>query len=256
MAGVAEPRLIIALDVPTQGEALALLDRLDPALCRVKVGKELFTRCGPDLVARIHERGYGVFLDLKYHDIPNTVAGACRAAAELGVWMVNVHALGGQRMLQAAREAIDSAPHGSPPGGGSPHGGLPAGSTRPLLTAVTVLTSMEASDLAGIGIERDPAEFAALLADVAAAAGLDGIVCSAREASALRARHGEELLLVTPGIRPQSSAADDQRRILTPGQALAAGADHLVIGRPVTRAPDPAAVLRTIAREVAAATTH
>jgi len=251
MTGVAEPRLIIALDVPTQREALALLDRLDPALCRVKVGKELFTRCGPDLVARIHKRGYGVFLDLKYHDIPNTVAGACRAAAELGVWMVNVHALGGQRMLQAAREAIDSAPYGSP------HGGSQTGSTRPLLTAVTVLTSMEASDLAGIGIERDPAEFAALLADVAAAAGLDGIVCSAQEASALRARHGHDLLLITPGIRPQSSAADDQRRILTPGQALAAGADHLVIGRPVTRAPDPAAALRTIASEVAAApTTH
>lgn len=228
-------RLIIALDLADPAEVRALMHELDPALCRIKVGKELFTRAGPDVVATIRGAGFDVFLDLKFHDIPNTVASACRAAADLGVWMVNVHAMGGSRMLAAAREALGN------------------GGDRPLLTAVTVLTSMDRTDLDELGWRSEPAELAARLAGLAGAAGCDGVVCSAHEAAALRKARGHDFLLVTPGIRPHAAGADDQRRIMTPAAALAAGADHLVVGRPITQAAEPAHALRALAAEIATA---
>ncbi|ROR35100.1 orotidine-5'-phosphate decarboxylase [Inmirania thermothiophila] len=230
----ADRRIIVALDVAGAEQALALAGRLDPALCRVKVGKELFTRCGPGVVEALQRAGHEVFLDLKFHDIPNTVAGAVRAAAALGVWMVNVHALGGRRMMEAAREAAERA-----------------GGRRPLLTAVTVLTSMEAADLAEVGIGGSPAEAAMRLARLAQASGLDGVVCSPREAASLRRALGAGFLLVTPGVRPAGSGRGDQRRVATPAEAVRAGADHLVVGRPVTQADDPDRALRTIASEIA-----
>lgn len=226
------PGMIVALDFADPAEALALLDHLDPALCRVKIGNELFTRAGPALVERIRARDFDVFLDLKLHDIPNTVAAACRAAADIGVWMINVHALGGRRMLDAAREAVGTA------------------GDRPLVTAVTVLTSLDGDDVAAIGFDIEPAALVARLAGQAAEAGCDGVVCSGHEAAFLRAAHGEGFLLVTPGIRPVGAGADDQRRSVTPRDALGAGANHLVIGRPVTRASDPAAALRALAAEM------
>jgi orotidine-5'-phosphate decarboxylase len=211
---------------------LALVDRLDPALCRLKVGKELFTVAGPDLVRALVARGYEVFLDLKFHDIPNTVAAACRAAAGLGVWMMNVHASGGRRMMQAAREALAELPQ------------------RPLLIGVTVLTSMSAEDLAETGIAAAPADQVMRLASLTQACGLDGVVCSAQEAALLRQRLGEDFRLVTPGIRPAGSEAGDQRRVMTPTQAIAAGASDLVIGRPITAAADPVKVLQSINDEI------
>ncbi len=236
LASESDPiRLIVALDLADPAEVGALVRELDPALCRLKVGKELFTRAGPDVVTMIRDAGFDVFLDLKFHDIPNTVASACRAAADLGVWMVNVHAMGGSRMLAAAREALGD------------------GVDRPLLTAVTVLTSMDRADLDELGWCREPAELAASLARLAGDAGCDGVVCSAREAAALRKERGRDFVLVTPGIRPQAACADDQRRIMTPAAALAAGADHLVVGRPVTRAREPARALRELAEEITAA---
>lgn len=222
-------RIIVALDVAEADAALALADRLSPSDCRLKVGKELFTAAGPELVRALVERGYDVFLDLKFHDIPNTVAGAVRAAAGLGVWMVNVHASGGRRMMEAARNALETA-----------------GDSRPLLTAVTVLTSFERADLVEIGIDRAPAKQVLKLAALASDAGLDGVVCSAQEASMLRASFGEEFLLVTPGIRPARSRSDDQRRVVTPGEAVALGSDYLVIGRPITAEADPAGALAAI----------
>lgn len=230
--GVVEPRLVVALDVPDEPAAMSLLDRLDPALCRIKVGKELFTRTGPALVERIHARGFSVFLDLKFHDIPNTVAAACRAAADLGVWMMNVHALGGRRMLEAASQAL--AREGP----------------RPLLTAVTVLTSLERGDLSEMGIDVEPASLAARLSAISAAAGCDGVVCSAREAARFRSEHGPGFVIVTPGIRLPDSPADDQRRTLTPVQAIEAGASYLVVGRPVIGAEDPGRALREIATAI------
>nr|WP_233356609.1 orotidine-5'-phosphate decarboxylase [Pseudomonas mangrovi] len=224
--------IIVALDFPNQADALALTARLDPAQCRVKVGKELFTRCGPAIVDALQGRGFEVFLDLKFHDIPNTTAMAVKAAAELGVWMVNVHCSGGLRMLQACRETLDAA-----------------GGSRPLLIGVTVLTSMEREDLAGIGLDVEPAQQVLRLAGLAAQAGLDGLVCSAQEAVALKAAQ-PGLQLVTPGIRPAGSAGDDQRRILTPRAALDAGSDYLVIGRPISQAADPAAALQNILGEL------
>ncbi len=220
--------IIVALDFPSRDAALALASWLDPTQCRVKVGKELFTRCGPKVVDKLRSQGFEVFLDLKFHDIPHTTAMAVRAAAELGVWMVNVHCSGGLRMMAACREELDkvSGPH-------------------PLLIGVTVLTSMEQSDLAGIGLDIPPQAQVLRLAGLAAEAGLDGLVCSAQEASLLKAAQ-PQLQLVTPGIRPAGSAADDQKRILTPQQALAAGADYLVIGRPISQALDPAAALAAI----------
>ena len=224
-----EPRTIVALDFADRNTALAFVDRLDPALCRLKVGFELFVVAGPAFVEALHERGFSVFLDLKFHDIPNTVAAACRAAARLGVWMLNVHASGGARMMQAAREALEGEP------------------SRPLLIGVTVLTSMDERDLQGLGIERSPAEQALFLAGLARENGLDGVVCSAQEAAAMRKALGPDFLLVTPGIRPVGSEAGDQRRIVTPEQAFRHGSDYLVVGRPVTRAEDPVSVLRAIA---------
>jgi orotidine-5'-phosphate decarboxylase len=237
---VSEPRIIIALDFPDAAAALALAHRLTPDLCRLKVGKELFTAAGPALIEKLVQRGFGIFLDLKFHDIPNTVAQACKAAAGLGVWMLNVHALGGRVMLEAARAAVGSAPD------------------RPLLIAVTILTSLGVSDLAEVGVAGSPEEAVARLAALTELCGLDGVVCSALEAPRLRHERRPGFLLVTPGIRPvaegsdQRQRGDDQKRVTTPQLALAAGANYLVIGRPVTRAPDPLAALRGIHHEIAA----
>lgn len=228
-----DPRVIVALDYADARSALAFVGRLEPAMCRLKVGKELFTAAGPELVETLVQRGYAVFLDLKYHDIPNTVASACRAAAALGVWMINVHGLGGRAMMQAAREAL--ARERQPP----------------RLVAVTVLTSMTAEDLVELGITGGPMEVVKRLARLAQSCGLDGVVCSAREAALLRHECGADFCLVTPGIRPAPGGQDDQQRVMTPRAAVDNGADYLVIGRPVTHAPDPLAVLREINREIA-----
>jgi len=228
------PRIIVALDYHDAKDALALASRLDPKLCRVKVGKELFTAAGPALIEKLRKPGFGVFLDLKYHDIPNTVAGACRAAAELGVWMINVHALGGRAMMAAAREAVAG------------------GAARPRITAVTLLTSMGAADMAEVGLGGSPQEAVLKLARLAQACGLDGVVCSAQEAATLRRQCGKDFCLVTPGIRPAEAGQDDQNRVATPQQAIAVGADYLVIGRPITRAPDPLAALLSINNDIAA----
>ncbi len=232
----AGPRLIVALDYPDRAGALEMAARLDPARCAVKVGKELFTAAGPAVVEALQARGFRVFLDLKFHDIPNTVAGACRAAAALGVWMLNVHALGGRRMMEAAREAVA---HAAEP---------------PVLLAVTVLTSMGPGDLAEVGLEGPPEAAVLRLARLARASGMDGVVCSPRELSALRTALGPEFRLVTPGVRPAGAARGDQRRTATPAEAVAAGADHLVIGRPVTRSDDPVGILLTIESEIGALT--
>ena len=230
-----DPRVIVALDFPDASSALALVDRLHPAACRLKVGKALFTAAGPVLVERLVNRGFAVFLDLKYHDIPTTVANACRAAAALGVWMVNVHALGGRGMMEAAREALDSE------------------ARPPLLIAVTVLTSLNAADLVALGVAGTPREAAARLAHLAQSCGLDGVVCSAQEAAKLRRELGAGFCLVTPGIRPADAGHHDQQRVMTPRAAIESGADYLVIGRPITLAPDPLAVLEAVSREVATA---
>lgn len=229
---MSEPRVIVALDFPEARPALDLAARVEPALCRLKIGKELFAAAGPQLVEQLAARGFDVFLDLKFHDIPNTVASACRAAANLGAWMVDVHALGGVAMMAAAREAV-------------------AGAARPpLLVAVTVLTSMGPQDLAQIGITLSPERAVSNLAGLARAAGLDGVVCSAREAAVLRRELGPEFLLVTPGIRPAGAERGDQVRIATPADAVRAGASYLVIGRPVTQASDPARALAEINAEI------
>ncbi len=223
-----DPKIIVALDFDDARHAFEFSHRVDPGHCRLKVGKELFTRAGPGLVKSLVADGFDVFLDLKFHDIPNTVRGATRAAAELGVWMLNVHALGGEAMMRAARAGIDDAPQ------------------RPLLIAVTILTSQTGEDLAALGIERPLPELVESLARRALGCGLDGVVCSAQEAPGLRASLGKAALLVTPGIRPDWAVADDQQRVQTPEAALAAGASYLVIGRPITRADDPAAALARI----------
>ncbi|MDY7218857.1 orotidine-5'-phosphate decarboxylase [Denitrificimonas sp. JX-1] len=225
--------IIVALDFPSEAQALALAERLNPKQCRLKVGKELFTRSGPQVVKALHAMGFEVFLDLKFHDIPNTTAMAVKAAAELGVWMVNVHCSGGLKMMHACREVLDL--HEGP---------------KPLLIGVTVLTSMEQKDLAGIGLDISPEEQVLRLAGLAEQAGLDGLVCSAKEAQMLK-RHWPSGQLVTPGIRPVGSMQDDQKRILTPSQALEAGSDYLVIGRPITQAEDPASALNAIFAELA-----
>jgi orotidine-5'-phosphate decarboxylase len=228
-----DPKVIVALDFADAGAALDLARRLDPVQCRVKVGKELFTAAGPALVEQLVARGFSVFLDLKFHDIPNTVASACRTAAKLGVWMLNVHAFGGTAMMEAAREAV------------------PAGPAAPRLIAVTLLTSMSQADLTNIGVLGAPEDVVLRLAALAQTCGLDGVVCSAREAPALRERCGAAFMLVTPGIRPAGAAADDQQRIATPAGAIAGGASYLVVGRPITRAPDPLATLERINQEIA-----
>jgi len=223
---------IIALDYRDVASARALVEQLPVGACRLKVGKELFVRGGPALVESFVADGWEVFLDLKFHDIPNTVAGACRAAADLGVWMVNVHALGGLAMLEAARAAIDQRPH------------------SPLLTAVTVLTSHDAETLAQTGIEGPPEAAVLRLARLAFEADLDGVVCSAWEADAIRQAFGEDFRRVTPGVRPSGRGDDDQRRVVTPQAAMAGGSTDLVIGRPVTQAADPAAALVAIQNEM------
>lgn len=220
--------IIVPLDVPDAEAALALAARLDPKLCRVKVGKELFTAEGPAVVGRLQERGFEVFLDLKFHDIPNTVAGACRSAARLGVWMMNVHASGGEAMMRAAREAV-------------------AGVSRPpLLIGVTVLTSLSDADLAQIGFSGSAEENVVRLARLTRASGLDGVVCSAQEAPAIRAATGGDFTLVTPGIRLRGGDQGDQARVVTPVDALRLGANYLVIGRSITHSADPAATLESI----------
>ncbi len=227
-----DPKIIVALDYSEGDQALALAKRLDPALCRLKVGKELFTAAGPDLVKSLVDAGFGVFLDLKFHDIPNTVASAVKAAARLGVWMVNVHASGGGKMMAAAREALEGA------------------ANRPKLIAVTVLTSMSRGDLAEIGLDVEPRQQVRRLAKLTQDAGLDGVVCSAQEAAMLKGELGRDFLLVTPGIRPADASTDDQSRIMTPAAAIAAGSDYLVIGRPITKAADPLQALRNIHLEL------
>ena len=228
------PRIIVALDFPSDQPALTLVDQLDPAKCRLKVGKELFTRSGPTLVRDLQNRGFDVFLDLKFHDIPNTTSAAVAAAADLGVWMVNVHASGGEKMMTACRDRLESFRK-----------------DRPLLIAVTVLTSMGPEDLAGIGITDSPEAQVSRLATLTRNCGLDGVVCSAQEAPALKAEQGKDFKLVTPGIRPLSADKGDQQRIMTPTDALKAGSDYLVIGRPITQAADPLAALEAIHSEVA-----
>ena len=225
-------RVIVALDAADAGAALALAARLDPGACRVKVGKELFVAAGPAVVEKLHARGFEVFLDLKFHDIPNTVAAACRSAARLGLWMLNVHASGGEAMMRAAREAVD------------------AGARRPLLIAVTVLTSLADADLASVGFTGSAAVNAERLARLAAASGMDGVVCSAEEAPQLRRATGAGFVLVTPGIRMAADARADQSRVATPAEAVRRGADYLVIGRPVTGAADPAAALEAILKSL------
>ncbi len=232
MSDTHDPKIIVALDFPTADQALELVAKLDPQRCRLKVGKELFTRSGPELVRTLVADGYDVFLDLKYHDIPNTVARACAAAADLGVWMVNVHALGGEKMMRAAREALE---------------GL---EKRPLLIAVTILTSMGEDDLPGIGLSGSPADNVRRLAALAQASGLDGVVCSPQEVTMLRGELDSAFALVTPGIRPAGGDKGDQTRIMTPAQALDAGSSYLVIGRPITAAPDPLAALAAIEAEL------
>ncbi len=226
------PRVIVALDFASADEALAFAARVRPEHCRLKVGLELYTAAGAGLVQRLVERGFDVFLDLKFHDIPNTVARACERAAALGVWMLDVHALGGPAMLSAARAACANARR------------------PPLLVAVTVLTSHTAEELDAIGLGGEVASSVERLASLARSAGLDGVVCAPTEAARLRRCFGGDLLLVTPGIRPPGSRTDDQRRTATPAEARRAGADYLVIGRPITRAPDPAAVLEAVRREL------
>ena len=227
--------VIVALDFPAAAPALELAGRLSPALCRLKVGKELFTRSGPQLVEQLQGMGFDVFLDLKFHDIPNTVAGAVRAAGELGVWMVNVHAGGGRRMMEAAMESLQ---------------GL---ANRPLLIAVTVLTSMTGEDLRELGYTETATERVLRLAALTADSGLDGVVCSAMEAADLRRARGDDFCLVTPGIRLAGDSADDQRRVVTPADGIAMGSDYLVIGRSITAAADPLAALQRVHAELAAA---
>lgn len=220
--------IIVALDAKSQYDALTIVDQLDPSLCRVKVGKELFTHEGPSIVKNFQDRGFEVFLDLKFHDIPNTTAQAVCAAADLGVWMVNVHASGGRKMMETCVER------------------LKAGNYSTQLIAVTVLTSMGREDLRDLGLDIEPVEHVKRLAKLTQDSGLDGVVCSAQEAKILREMLGQEFALVTPGIRPEGSNADDQKRIVTPKQAMQDGSTHLVIGRPITKAEKPTEMLKSI----------
>ena len=225
--------IIVALDYADEKSALALVNQLEPDSCRLKVGKEMFTRLGPQFVETLTTKGFDVFLDLKFHDIPNTVAGACAAACDLGVWMVNVHASGGRRMMEAAREEIEKASH------------------QPLLIGVTILTSLDTDDIHEIGYQGSPAENVHNLASLTQQSGLDGVVCSPKEVASLRTALPDDFLLVTPGIRPAGSAADDQRRTMTPAEAIKAGSSYLVMGRPITQAGNPMDVLISTEAEIA-----
>ncbi len=220
--------IIVALDAKSQKDALRIVEQLDPQLCRVKVGKELFTHAGPNIVHKMHDFGFEVFLDLKFHDIPNTTAQAVCAAADMGVWMVNVHASGGRKMMETCIER------------------LRGGNYQTQLIAVTVLTSMSQQDLADIGLDIAPELQVKRLAQLSYDCGLDGVVCSAQEAQLLRQQLGKDFALVTPGIRPEGSNADDQKRIVTPAQAMHNGSTHLVIGRPITQSAHPNRTLREI----------
>ena len=223
------PRIVVAMDFDNADQCLAMAKRLSPQDCRLKVGKELFTVCGPKIVEQLMGLGFEIFLDLKFHDIPSTTSKAVNAARELVVWLVNVHASGGERMMVAARETLERRT-----------------GKVPLLIAVTVLTSMEASDLSGIGIACSPEEQVMKLASLTQSCGLDGVVCSAQEAALMRARFGHKFCLVTPGIRLDTSPSDDQRRTLMPAAAIAAGSSYLVIGRPITQSPKPAEPCQSI----------
>ena len=229
-----DSRIIVALDFSSEKQVLEFTSQLEPSMCKLKVGKELFTLAGPDLVRQLVDNGFDVFLDLKFHDIPNTVARACKVATDLGVWMLNVHALGGRNMLIAAREALETS------------------SNRPLLIAVTILTSLGQEDLQEIGLNGTPEDNVLRLANLTKEAGLDGVVCSSREVTNLRQTQGEAFTLVTPGIRPAGSEAGDQIRIMTPVDAIQAGSNYLVIGRPITQSADPIKTLHTINTELAA----
>lgn len=230
----ADPKVIVALDYADAASALKLVRKLDPTLCRLKVGKELFTAAGPRLVEKLVNRGFGVFLDLKFHDIPNTVAKACEAASQLGIWMVNVHASGGLAMMQAAREGVDKSGH------------------KPFLIAVTVLTSMDQLALNQVGVHGKLQDQVLGLARLTQQAGLDGVVCSAMEALELRNNLGNRFLLVTPGIRPANVDRNDQTRVVTPALALGFGASYLVVGRPITQARRPLLALEAINQEISA----
>lgn len=238
-SATSNPRVFVALDFANPMHALALADRLDPAQCGLKVGKELFVLAGPEPVRWMVERGFSVFLDLKFHDIPNTCASACAAATKLGVFMLNVHASGGRAMLRAAREAVDRT-------------AADLKRPAPLLIGVTVLTSLADADLADVGMGGTAAQGVLRLAMLSSDCGLDGVVCSAHEATRLRAECGPDFKLVTPGIRLAGSAQDDQARIVTPEAAVRDGADYLVVGRPITQAADPLAALAAINASVAA----
>ncbi|MFM8757981.1 MAG: orotidine-5'-phosphate decarboxylase [Methylophilaceae bacterium] len=232
LANAQDAKIVIALDFAYAKPALEFVQQIDPKLCRVKVGKELFTAAGPQLIEQLVKRDFSVFLDLKFHDIPNTVAKACEAASRLGVWMLNVHASGGLAMMQAAREGVNKSGH------------------DPLLIAVTVLTSMAEAELAQVGVQGTLLDHVKRLALLTQQAGLDGVVCSAQEASMLRAACGPDFCLVTPGIRPADAAKDDQTRIVTPTQALSLGASYLVIGRPITQAANPLQALEQIIKSI------
>ena len=224
-----DKNIVVALDFDKQQTAFELIDRLDPSLCRLKIGKEMFTHFGPTFVQAVQNKGFDVFLDLKFHDIPNTVAKAVKAAADLGVWMVNVHASGGTRMMTAAKEILE-----------------PYGKDAPLLIAVSVLTSMSEDDLKELGVTKSPAEQVNFLAGLAHKSGLDGMVCSAQEAEMLKQNYGKDFKLVTPGIRTADASADDQKRIMTPERAVAAGSDYLVIGRAITKSDNPIQTMKDI----------
>lgn len=221
--------IVVALDFERKSNALELIDRLDPNLCRLKIGKEMFTHFGPDFVTQVQNKGFDVFLDLKFHDIPNTVAKAVKAAADLGVWMVNVHASGGSKMMQAAREILK-----------------PYGDKAPMLIAVTVLTSMSEEDLLDLGITHSPEQQVNFLAGLAHKAGMDGVVCSAQEAVMLKQNYGTDFKLITPGIRTADASVDDQKRIMTPQRAVEAGSDYLVIGRAITKSENPIQTMKDI----------
>ncbi len=221
--------IVVALDFENKSDALALIDKLDPSLCRLKIGKEMFTHFGPEFVTQVQDKGFDVFLDLKFHDIPNTVAKAVKAAADLGVWMVNVHASGGSKMMQAARDILK-----------------PYGDKAPLLIAVTVLTSMSEEDLLDLGVTKSPAEQVNFLAGLAHKANMDGVVCSAQEATMLKANYGADFKLITPGIRTADASVDDQKRIMTPQKAVDAGSDYLVIGRAITKSENPIQTMKDI----------
>ena len=228
-----EPKLIVALDFNNKEDTLSLVERLDPSHCILKVGSELFTLLGPSLVKELVSRRFKVFLDLKFHDIPNTVASACKVVADLGVWMVNVHASGGMAMMQAAVAALADYGH-----------------NKPLLIAVTVLTSFDDHELQQIGLNKPVVEQAKQLALLAKNAALDGVVCSAHEVQAIKESCGHSFITVTPGIRLASENQDDQCRIMTPKAAIQAGSDYLVIGRPITRATNPAQVVQYILKSL------